>query len=69
MSNSVRMIAPVGQASRQPACTQCLQTSLSISQLLWNGCIELGRRPLPSPTCSTNATCRQVAAPRSPVLS
>ena len=28
MSNSVRMMAPVGQTSRQPAWTQCLQTSL-----------------------------------------
>ena len=27
VSNSVRMSAPVGQASRQPAFVQCLQTS------------------------------------------
>jgi hypothetical protein len=31
--NSVRTIAPVGQASRQEAWAQCLQTSLIISQL------------------------------------
>ena len=32
VSNSVRMIAPVGQTSRQPARTQCLHTSLMSSQ-------------------------------------
>ncbi len=32
VSNSVRMIAPVGHTSRQPACTQCLQTSLNMVQ-------------------------------------
>ena len=32
VSNSVRMMAPVGQTSRQGALTQCLQTSLIISQ-------------------------------------
>ena len=32
VSNSVRMIAPVGQTSRQGALTQCLQTSLIMSQ-------------------------------------
>src|SRR5262245_30038914 len=31
--NSVRTIAPVGQASRQPACSQCLQTSDEKSHL------------------------------------
>src|SRR5829696_5387228 len=30
--NSVRNSAPVGHTSRQPACVQCLQTSLLISQ-------------------------------------
>src|SRR5689334_18657268 len=30
--NSVRNSAPVGQTSRHPACVQCLQTSLLISQ-------------------------------------
>ena len=34
MSNSVRMIAPVGQTSMQLACWQCLQTSDIISQAL-----------------------------------
>src|SRR3954447_9401221 len=56
--NSVRVIAPVGQTSRQPACVQCLQTSLDISQRM------------PSfVCCSMNATCRQVFALSSPVLS
>jgi hypothetical protein len=32
VSYSVRMMAPVGQTSRQPAWTQCLQTSLIKSQ-------------------------------------
>src|SRR2546423_9655766 len=32
VSNSVRMMAPVGHTSRQPACTQCLQTSDIINQ-------------------------------------
>src|SRR5215510_12840393 len=32
VSNSVRMIAPVGHTSMQPAFTQCLQTSLIMSQ-------------------------------------
>ena len=32
VSNSVRMIAPVGHTSRQAAWTQCLHTSLIISQ-------------------------------------
>jgi len=49
VSNSVRMIAPVGQTSRHPAWTQCLHTSLIISQ-----------RPLYGPSnCSMNLTCRQ----------
>src|SRR3954453_14301428 len=56
--NSVRNSAPVGQTSRHAACVQCLQTSDDISQRT------------PSLTCcSTNATCRQVSAPRSIVLS
>src|SRR5438874_6971212 len=64
--NSVRKREPVGQTSRQAACVQCLQTSDSISQ----------RSPVPpSPfarsgfSCSMNATCRQVLAESSPVLS
>src|SRR4051812_26067562 len=60
--NSVRNSAPVGHTSRHAACVQCLHTSDDISQ----------RTPVPSSAgtrCSTNATCRQVSAPRSPVLS
>src|ERR1051325_5755290 len=48
------MMAPVGQASRHPARTQCLQTSDSMSQ---------------RPGCSTKATWRQVEAESSSVLS
>src|SRR5919202_4667231 len=63
VSNSVRVIAPVGHTSRQPACTQCLQTSDIISQ-----------RP---PTrfgsfmsnCSTNFTWRNVVPDNFIVLS
>ncbi len=50
VSNSVRMIAPVGQTSRQPAWTQCLHTSLIMSQRPWL------RSSL---NCSTNLTWRQ----------
>src|SRR5215218_7558144 len=57
--NSVRVIAPVGQTSRQPACVQCLQTSELISQ---RNSPSRGR-------CSTKATWRQVFALSSPVLS
>src|SRR6201986_4041360 len=58
--NSVRNNAPVGQTSRHAACVQCLQTSELISQ----------RSGSPSsPPCSMNATCRQLFAPSSPVLS
>src|SRR5882672_9049477 len=50
VSNSVRMIAPVGQTSRQAAWTQCLHTSLISSH-----------RPSfrSSANCSTNLTWRQ----------
>ena len=60
VSNSVRMIAPVGQTSRQPAWTQCLQTSLIISQ-----------RPSlrSSVNCSMNLTCRQWMPSSARVLS
>src|SRR5215467_352687 len=63
--NSVRIRAPVGQTSRHAAWLQCLHTSLDMSQ----------REPSPPaaspevPACSTKATCRQVEAPRLPVLS
>src|SRR5438105_7645777 len=64
VSNSVRMIAPVGQTSMQLACLQCLQTSDIMSQAV----------PLPgvedwSGTCSMNWTWRQFCASRVPVLS
>src|SRR3982751_4121964 len=54
---SVRKSEPVGQTSRHAAWVQCLQTSELISQ----------RRA--SSFCSTKATCRQVFAPSSDVLS
>src|SRR6266480_4469948 len=63
--NSVRKSEPVGQTSRQAAWVQCLQTSELISQ----------RRASTSPSprngsfCSMKATCRQVFAPSSEVLS
>src|SRR3712207_4790897 len=46
--NSVRNSAPVGQASRQPACVQCLQTSDDISQRI---CLSV---PL-CPVCGSNS--------------
>src|SRR5581483_228318 len=61
---SVRMIAPVGQLSRQPARAQCLQTS-----------DEKSHENAPSSWVrsgtgrSMNATCLQVEAPRWTVLS
>src|SRR3954451_21923614 len=59
-SNSVRMIEPVGHASRHAAVEQCLQTSLIISH----------ENLSPSAAgFSTNATCRHVDAPRCTVLS
>src|SRR5215472_13268227 len=57
--NSVRISAPVGQTSRQAASVQCLQTLLAISQ----------RRSPSAAGCSMKATCRQVDALRSAVLS
>src|ERR687893_1507970 len=64
VSNSVRMIDPVGHTSMQLACWQCLQTSDMIRKAL----------PLPSPivssgTLSMNLTWRQVEPFSSPVLS
>src|SRR5688500_16607477 len=51
VSNSVRISAPVGQASRQPACVQCLQTS------------DMNTHDGSSPSSSsTNRTCRHVEA-------
>src|SRR3954451_16311930 len=75
VSNSVRNSAPVGQTSRQAACSQCLQTSDAISQRSESPSCSVARPPAPStPTCSAldcsmNATWRHVSAPRSIVLS
>src|SRR5215469_6614026 len=52
-SNSLRMMAPVGQASMHPAFVQCLQTSLLMSQ---RSC----KFPSLTVSCSTNATWRHV---------
>src|SRR5579859_945146 len=64
--NSVRTIDPVGHASRQPASSQCLQTSEEKVH-------EVGSAALPPKPgtggCSTNFTWRQVEAPTAPVLS
>src|SRR4028119_482430 len=64
--NSVRMIEPVGHDSRQPAFSQCLQTSDENAHDISSGIIP----PAPidvSP--STNFTCRQVECPSAFVLS
>src|SRR5207249_1947746 len=70
VSNSVRVMAPVGQTSRQLAFLQCLQTSLIISQAcppaMGVGCTSVPRL---SGTCSMNCTCRQFCASSWPVLS
>src|SRR5205823_9667740 len=64
--NSVRTIAPVGQASRHPAFSQCLQTSDEKDHEFISGALP----PKPgSGVCSTNFTCRHVCAPTAPVLS
>src|ERR671937_545664 len=60
--NSVRTIEPVGQASRQPACSQCLQTSDEKSHL------KAGEAP-PAIVRSMNFTWRHVECPRPAVLS
>src|SRR3954454_7833994 len=60
------MIEPVGQASRHPAFSQCLQTSEETSQAIRSGALP------PRPTSgvrSTNLTWRQVEWPRARVLS
>src|SRR5204862_2158888 len=68
---SVRKREPVGQTSRHAACVQCLQTSELISQRSAST-----SPPPPSASsvcsgwfCSMKATCRQVFAPSSEVLS
>src|SRR5215475_3017902 len=63
---SVRNSAPVGQTSRQAAWVQCLHTSLLISQRSASGWSPSRRS---GSFCSTKATCRQVFAPSSEVLS
>ena len=75
--NSVRNSAPVGQTSRQAACVQCLHTSDDISQrksppvaaVRLPAAIRARYLRSSRPRCSMNATCRQVSAPRPPVLS
>src|SRR5689334_17728835 len=74
VSNSVRMMAPVGQASRHPARTQCLQTSDENNHENWSftrpSPFSCPRPcPFPSASFSTNATCRHVVAPSCNVLS
>src|SRR5215212_2764295 len=64
--NSVRMIEPVGHASRQPAFSQCLQTSDENSHV--TRCGALPPEPI-SGSRSTNFTCRHVVCPRPTVLS
>src|SRR5947207_5772426 len=60
------MIDPVGQASRQPAFSQCLQTSEENAQVIWSGALP----PVPiAVSCSTNFTCRHVEWPNASVLS
>src|SRR3954451_13983398 len=73
--NSVRNRAPVGQTSKQAACVQCLHTSDDINHCKLPSSRSSGG-PIPgSPRStvvtgfSTNATCRQVSALSSVVLS
>src|SRR5437660_12608867 len=79
-SNSLWRMAPVGQACWQGAVTQCLQTSLIMSQRFSWGApgtrSSAIRAPDVSPlaggggvNCSMNFTCRQDVADNSPVLS
>src|SRR3954471_12276339 len=75
VSNSVRISAPVGQASRQPAWVQCLQTSDMKSHLSSCGTsydsahATRSTSCCPSATDSTKRTCRHVDAPSEPVES
>src|SRR3954447_1248682 len=79
VSNSVRISAPVGHASRQPAFVQCLHTSdmkthLSIAAAS-SAPLEASAQPTrstscsPSATDSTKRTCRHVDALKEPVES
>src|SRR6185436_8212378 len=64
--NSVRMIDPVGHASRHPACSQCLQTSDENCHVICSGALP----PAPIAVgCSMNFTCRHVECPSAVVLS
>src|ERR1043166_1228042 len=64
--NSVRTIDPVGHASRQPARSQCLQTSDAKAHEICDGSLP----PAPTHGCrSTNFTCRQDEWPSACVLS
>ena len=70
--NSVRTMAPVGHASRQPAFSQCLQTSEEKSHR--NALLRYPASAVPtaeakSTARSTNLTCRHVEWPSPPVLS
>src|ERR1051325_3834699 len=66
LPNSVRTIDPVGHDSRQPAFSQCLQTSDENSHVTRSGALP----PFPiSGVRSTNFTCRHVDAPSEKVLS
>src|SRR5512145_3510177 len=70
--NSVRTMDPVGHASRQPAFSQCLQTSDEKSQrkaLLRYPASPDATAASTSIARSTNFTCRQVECPSPPVLS
>jgi hypothetical protein len=80
VSNSVRMSAPVGQASRQPAFVQCLHTSDMNSHESSSGIAapaSAAATRSTSPSCtvgmgasaSTKRTWRHVAAPSEPVWS
>src|SRR5687768_5439385 len=64
--NSVRMIEPVGQASRHPACSQCLQTSEENCHDIRSGLLPPAPMVVP---LSMNFTWRQVEWPRPEVLS
>src|SRR5437868_9901311 len=64
VSNSVRMMALVGQTSMQLACLQCLQTSENISHAAPFPVVMVA-----SGTLSMNATWRQFWSSSLPVLS
>src|SRR5579872_4239997 len=64
--NSVLTIEPVGQASRHPACSQCLQTS---DENAHEACSPAFPPRPGTGDCSTNFTCRHVEAPSDLVLS